>query len=164
MQEIILSYRVIFGQSRQSRGVYSKRQRSEAQAKENPDPLLDLLCGESHGKKIRELSPKLWPITCLDGHGDDASLLEQSVYNMQTDFPIFGMRLKTLADFSSRQRPSKARDLWRDRRDPLQWYTFWAVIWVGGLSILLSAFQVAIGAAQLAVAVSSSSPPTSADV
>jgi hypothetical protein len=149
MQEILLSYRVIFGQSRASRKMYRSRQKALARDAGYTDHLLDTLCGEALGKQIRALSPELWPCSCLDGIGKDASLLEQSVYNTVIDFPIFGMRLKELEQFSARQSPSVLKDLWTDRRDPLQWYTFWAVLWFGGLSVLLSVAQTALAASQL---------------
>jgi hypothetical protein len=47
-----------------------------------------------------------------------------------------------------RQQPSKVTDLWRDRRNPLQWYTFWAVLWVGGASIVLAVLQLVVSLVQ----------------
>jgi hypothetical protein len=48
--------------------------------------------------------------------------------------------------------------LWRDRRNPLQWYTFWAVLVVGGVSILLSFLQLVVSVAQLVVAIKTAPP------
>ncbi len=62
---------------------------------------------------------------------------------------LTGPRLIKLQQFSARQRPSKLTYLWRDRRNPLQWYTFWAVSLLGGGANILSALQLAAGIAQL---------------
>jgi hypothetical protein len=119
-----------------------------------------LLCGKLQGNLIRSLPSDFWPSSCLDGIGEDASLLEQSVYNTKTDFQVFGLRLKELEQFGSRQRPSALKDLWTDRRDPLQWYTFWAVFWIGGLSLLLSVVQAGLAAAQVWLALHPPAPGT----
>jgi uncharacterized membrane protein len=50
------------------------------------------------------------------------------------------------------QDSSTLGDFWVDRRNPFNFYTFWAVIIVGAVSVLLSVLQCAIGIAQLAVA------------
>lgn len=54
-----------------------------------------------------------------------------------------------LQRFIMTQQPSRVRDMWHDRRNPLQWYTFWAVLWVGGASILLGVLQLLVASAQL---------------
>jgi len=74
---------------------------------------------------------------------------EFGVYSAARDFPIFGSRLLALQKHNQRQQPSRVRDLWRDRRNPLQWYTFWAVIVVGGLTVILAILQLAVSVAQL---------------
>jgi hypothetical protein len=80
----------------------------------------------------------------MEGH-----LQQSDVYNARDSFPRLGPRLIKLQQFSSGQRPSKLTDLWRDRRNPLQWYTFWAVLLVGGVANILAALQLAVGIAQL---------------
>jgi hypothetical protein len=114
------------------------------------DELLDLLCAHHYDSTIRNLDQTFWPVTCRDFQG---SLLEQGSYSSQDDLPFFGQRLANLQQFTRRQQPSKLADLWRDRRNPLQWYTFWAVLIVGGISITLSILQLLVGIAQLAIAI-----------
>lgn len=46
------------------------------------------------------------------------------LYNVAADFPVFGERLLVL---KSLLKPTGLRGLWKDRRDSLQWYTFWYV-------------------------------------
>jgi len=48
------------------------------------------------------------------------------------------------------QNPQDLVALWYDRRDILRFYTFWAVVVVGGLSVLLSFIQTVLTAIQLA--------------
>jgi len=52
------------------------------------------------------------------------------------------MELKTLL------KPKGLRGLWRDTRDSLQWYTFWAVAVIGAISLLLGFVQMVLGAVQ----------------
>ena len=110
------------------------------------DPLLIQVCGKKNGKSLKSLGPSLWPETCLSFEGE---LQEQDVYDTNLDFRFLGARLLELQAYNLRQEPSRIRDLWRDRRNTLQWYTFWAVIFVGGLTVLLALLQCFIAAAQL---------------
>ena len=146
LREILLSYRVIFGQGRSSRKLFMVREKPLVASKELFDPLLVKLCGTKKGKRLNSLGSTLWPEMCLDF---DGNLREQDVYDASLDFRFLGARLLTLQAFNLRQEPSRIRDLWRDRRNVLQWYTFWAVIFVGGLTILLALLQCLIAAAQL---------------
>jgi hypothetical protein len=157
-QEVLMSYRLLFGQSRSARklaiaslGMLKKKDSDEY------DPLLDLLCAQSCTSKIRALPLSLWPVSCRSFEG---TLQEESTYSSQDDFPMFGQRLAKLQEFNLRQQPSKLRDLWRDRRDPLQWYTFWAVLIFGSFSLLLTLFQLIVAVAQLVMSLHTPSPVT----
>jgi hypothetical protein len=81
------------------------------------------------------------------------SLFVDSVYNAAFDFPHLGMRLLKLHSYSVSQNPSKLKELWDDRRNPLQWFTFWAVIWFGGISIVLSLIQTGLSIGQLYISI-----------
>ncbi|KAI9684530.1 MAG: hypothetical protein M1822_005618 [Bathelium mastoideum] len=123
-QEVLMSYRLLFGQTYNSRKLVRaalKQLRDETDAEY--DQLLDLVCGQSYDKAVRELPVSLWPIACRSYEG---ALQEEGTYSSQDDFPMFGQRLVKIQQFTLRQQPSRLRDLWRDRRNPLQWYTFWA--------------------------------------
>jgi hypothetical protein len=146
-QEVLMSYRLLFGQTRGARRLAKAELKvlREEQGSEY-DHLLDLLCVRPCGGMVRALPLSLWPATCRSFEG---SLQEESTYSSQDDFPMFGQRLAKLQEFSLRQQPSKLRDLWRDRRNPLQWYTFWAVLIIGGVSIVISVLQLLVAMAQL---------------
>jgi hypothetical protein len=141
-REIMLSYRLLFGQNGKSRQLFRKSESKRVTPfKDQYDPLLDVLCGTRIGDAVNALPEGVWPDSCLDQNG---KLLEQDVYSTSLDFPILGSRLLRLQEFDRRQQPSRVRDLWRDRRDPLQWYAFWAVLIFGGLTIVLSLLQLIV--------------------
>ncbi|KAK4197327.1 hypothetical protein QBC40DRAFT_351070 [Triangularia verruculosa] len=119
------------------------------------DPFLYVICTSAltsfwGRKNISVLPGEIFPHSVRDV---SEQLQEEASYLARDDFPVFGPRLLTLQRYNLRQQPSKIRDLWRDKRNPLQWYTFWAVFWVGGASILLSILQLLVGVAQLYAAV-----------
>ncbi|KEZ45513.1 hypothetical protein SAPIO_CDS1837 [Scedosporium apiospermum] len=155
-REVLLSYRLLFGQSSRSRDL-ARGLLAEAGKKGQDDPFLYAICTANlsrsvwqrfckFGTRSSSLPPSIFPPYILDV---DGSILESDTYSARHDFPVFGNRLLVLQRYSLRQQPSRVRDLWRDRRNPLQWYTFWAVLWVGGLSLILSAVQVGLAAGQL---------------
>jgi hypothetical protein len=150
-QEILMSYRLLFGQEAGSRQLVKASLRALKEERPHDyDSFLDMVCAQKLGRKVRSLPLSLWPVTCrsFEGH-----LQEESAYSSQDDFPMIGARLAKLQEFTLRQQPSRLRDLWRDRRNPLQWYTFWAVLIIGGLSILLSLLQLLVGVAQVVLTI-----------
>lgn len=145
-REVLLSYRLIFGQNKRSRNLFHTSKAARAKDPSRVlDALLNRLCGERLGS-LHSLPSDLWPVSCLDPNG---RLLEHSTYSPVVHFPLLGDRLLALQEFSLRQSPSKIRDLWRDRRNPSQWYTLWAVIVIGGVSLGFQLVQIAITALQL---------------
>lgn len=134
--EVILSYRLLFGQHASSRSLLRKQELEKAKCNEELDPLLSALCGE---KEV--------------GHfgGIGELLRERGVYNAQINFPHLGARLMELQDYSSSQRPRNIKEVWNDTRDPERLLTFRAVLIIGGISLGLSILQLVVGIAQLAV-------------
>lgn len=167
-QEILLSYRLLFGQSSRSRqllsGLLSSKSKEQlsSMGDEPIDQLLELLCTKalySRRKFLglplgRRLGPHiradLFPTSALDVYGE---ILESDGYSAQDDFPVFGQRLLALQRYNKRRQPTKITDLWRDRRNPLQWYTFWVVTFIGGTGILLALLQLLVGFVQMAYAI-----------
>ena len=66
-------------------------------------------------------------------------------YNVNKDFPLYGERLLTLR---SLLKPKGLRELWKDKRDSLQWYTFWAVVFLGITGVVLGLLQIALAIVQ----------------
>lgn len=157
-QEVILSYRLLFGQDGKSRKVAREEiyRLKNSCEKQNVDAMLLDLCErkyeygslwwKTYDKVLQGYASEIWPITCrtMEGH-----LQQSDVYSARDDFPRLGRRLIKLQQFNSRQRPNKLTDLWRDRRNPLQWYTFWAVVLVGGVANILAALQLLVALVEL---------------
>lgn len=157
-QEVILSYRLLFGQDGKSRKVAREEvsRLRNSLPKQNVDAMLLDLCERkyengslwwrAYDKVLQGYPSEIWPITCRTMEG---RLQQSDVYSALDDFPRLGPRLIKLQQFSSRQRPSKLTDLWRDRRNPLQWYTFWAVVVVGGVANILTGLQLLVAIVEL---------------
>jgi Flp pilus assembly protein TadB len=141
-----LSYRLVFGQTLAARRLATKELKRLQDDGEDIDAFLIELCTSSHNRKIKALPSELWPSTCRNFEG---ALQEQNTYSSQDDFPLFGERLARLQEFVQRQQPSELADLWRDRRAPLQWYTFWAVLLFGGATLVLASLQLIVGILQV---------------
>jgi hypothetical protein len=140
MNEIMRSYKLLIRDDRLSRKLYQK-QRHRASLGRNPisvDPLLDVLCG-------KEISTSFWKF-----HSP-----VRDTYDAATDFPILRERLEAIEDYMAGIQPSRITSLWRDRRDIRTWYTIWAVLIVGGVSIILACISVYLASAQVALAAKS---------
>ncbi|RDW64276.1 hypothetical protein BP5796_10778 [Coleophoma crateriformis] len=128
--EVLCSYRLIFGQHRASYETFVKIRPSGFR-----DPLLETLCGKSCIKH--------------DFYDELEAGASKNVYSASSDFPLIGRRILVLQDYMNAQNPSDLRTLWYDKRDILRWYTFWAVVVVGGVSILLSIISTVLTAVQV---------------
>lgn len=156
-QEMLITYRMLFAPDSGSRrrakkllgelkgGVYGPA--GEKTPANQYDKMLDVLCTlSSNSREFASLPPSLWPSIF---RSVDDELKEQNGYNAE-DFPIFGQRLEYLQKFVRRQQPSRLTDMWLDKRNMFQWYTFWAVLIFGGFSILIGILQLAVSIGQLA--------------
>jgi hypothetical protein len=63
-------------------------------------------------------------------------------------YPIYGARLHELKAYMDNQRPKNLRQLYKDRRDTVGYWAFWAVVIVGGASIILALISIAVSSAQ----------------
>ena len=131
MKEIVLSYRLLFGQDLKSRRIFTKTNAFSESSQHVRDPWLDLLCT---GKSMQ------LPAGCV----------ERDFYRMNRDFPILHSRIAVLQHHMISYRPKSWVELWKDSRDSAQWWTFWAVIALGLAGVILAAVQVVLQAAQLA--------------
>ncbi|KAL8911212.1 MAG: hypothetical protein Q9172_007712 [Xanthocarpia lactea] len=138
-REILLSYRLLFAQDRKSRRLFS-RLRNDLRMQSWYDPFFEDLCTaklETLETRYKGFRGKLDP--------------EGSVF-YASEFRFLGKRLLKLQQFGERHRPRKLMEFYRDKRDSEKYFTFWAVIWIGGASIVLSIMQLLLGAAQVAIA------------
>ena len=66
------------------------------------------------------------------------------MYLVERDFPVLGWRIKRLVEDLKEAKPKGWRELIRDRRDTVQYWTFRLVAILGTASILLSSIQVVL--------------------
>jgi hypothetical protein len=64
------------------------------------------------------------------------------------EFPLFETRLRELRQYIDSVKPRNFRQLWKDNRDSLSYWTFWYVILFGVITVLLSLFSLTVGIAQ----------------
>ena len=104
-REILLSYRLIFGQDRKSWKAWKKYCSSQVEAfdKGIADPLLATLCGRDSRRERTYTEIQ-------------APEIEQQ-YSAREDFPFFGERLVKIQQFVLKKNPSDWKTLWNDRRD-----------------------------------------------
>lgn len=131
LRETLLSYRLLFGQSKRSRRIFRRLFASNPILKHNADPFLHPICT----KKVFT-----HPFVPQD----------RMTYFGHRDFLVLGDRLEMLGKDLKAAKPKGWRDLVRDRRDTMQYWGFWLVAIVGGASIILSLTQVILQAAQFA--------------
>ncbi|KAJ8131984.1 hypothetical protein O1611_g1640 [Lasiodiplodia mahajangana] len=122
LREILLSYRVIFGQNRRSRGVFRKLRPFASIPKQGRDQSLAEFCG----KKL--LKCPFMPI-------------EQQEYDLANDFPHLRSRVAQLSSYASRKKPRSVRRLWRDRRDSPSWLAYWSALAFGLMGLFLVLIQ-----------------------
>ncbi|KAI9772632.1 MAG: hypothetical protein M1840_000226 [Geoglossum simile] len=137
LREILLSFRLIFGDNSDSRSFYRKRAKIDAEKNGSLDPILDQLCGKR-------------PSVSNPGEDWLPSQTTES-YEKQDTFPLLTPRLNVLQKYILRQQPSRWRSLWDDRRDLTRWYTVWVVAIFGVLSVFLSIVQIILGAIQVSL-------------
>ena len=87
---------------------------------------------------------------------DAVSAVREYTYLTETtsykQFPIFQQRIRILKYYMNQRKARSLHDLWRDKRDTLSWYTFWAVIIVGGVGLILTLASLSVSSAQTAAA------------
>lgn len=125
MKETLLSFRLLFGQSKAGRKYFQRIFKTNAELQERGDQLLFLLCAEPHVEHA--IVPK-----------------DRLTYFLDRDLPVLGGRIKLLIQDLKESRPQGWRQLRRDRRDTVQYWTFWLVAVFGAVSIMLSLIQVVL--------------------
>lgn len=123
LEEILLSYRLIFGQTKRSRIAFRRLQPFARMDPQGHDKLLAQLCGR---KRLD------WPV---------AGLVERDEYDLAGDFPHLRSRLVRLSDYAASRKPRSIRQLWGDKRDSTAWLALWSVLVFGSVSVLLALLQ-----------------------
>ena len=128
--ETLLSYRLLFGQSKLGRRLFRKLKPFEGFPEVGIDDFLMTLCAHKRYESI----PKL---------------RERDVYDLPRDFPIYRSKLAVLICHLNARKPRSWKELWQDNRDSASWLTFWVVLIFGGLGILLALLQVILQIVEL---------------
>lgn len=127
LRETLLSYRLLFGQSKAARRLFLKELTPFAGVPtEGQDPLLASLCG------LKKL-PRKWDVGG-----------ERAEYDLSEDFPHLRSRLVRLVGFAAEKKPRSLKEMWFDKRDSASWMTFWTVLIIGSLGLLLSFIQTVL--------------------
>lgn len=143
LEEVLLSFRLLFGQSAKSRRLFRHVFEPGDGVFARPDTLLQYLCCE------KRIGGTTGPYR-LGGDGSGWIPWDRSVYYAPRDFPVLFERVELLAKELKAARPNSIGDLLRDRRDTLQFWTFWLVAIFGLVSVGLSITQVILQAVQIA--------------
>jgi hypothetical protein len=70
---------------------------------------------------------------------------------------MYKNRIAAIHRHLSLRKPRTWKELWQDKRDSAQWHTFWLVLIVGTIGILLTGMQVVLQIVQVAQQQSSQS-------
>ncbi|KAF2124108.1 hypothetical protein P153DRAFT_350835 [Dothidotthia symphoricarpi CBS 119687] len=132
LRETLLSYRLLFGQNKASRRLFRSL-----------SPFEDLP-GGCNDRNLTELCSRKQ--NCFVDW-----LPESEFYVLSKDFPILRSKLAVLAHHLSNKRPRTWRELWNDKRDSASWFTFWAVLIIGGMGIILAFMQVILQIVQISL-------------
>ncbi|KAK0102684.1 hypothetical protein ONS95_006286 [Cadophora gregata] len=138
LREVLASYRLIFGMDRGSYTAFNQLEGVRLPGQNGPlDPLLRILCGQR------------WDSTEVSRIFDQCDIEDPvSQYNSDS-FAFLGTRLLKLQDCVQRDKPEDMWQLWSDKRDISRWWTFWAVMMMGGATMLLGIFQMVLQVAQV---------------
>ena len=132
LRETLLSYRLIFGQSKASRKFFKTLRPFDGMPKEGVDKFLAKLC-------TREENPL------------PDSLRQSEVYDLRKDFPVLRCKIAVIINRLSNKRPRTWKQIWSDRRDSPNWYTFWALLLFGGVGMTLAFIQVMLQIVEIAL-------------
>lgn len=158
-QEIIESYRVIFGQDKLSwelfgpaaagrfhKGIIEFHRMIFGQDKHSWELCGPTASGKPHDPLLRDLCNKSWS---EQGVYRDIKAGPAKLVYPASDFVYFADRLLTLQEFVLMERPNDWKTLWYDRRDIGRFWALWAVVWFGGITIVLSIIQIGLGIPQV---------------
>ena len=133
LSEVLLSYRLIFGCQPRSRVLIGRELemvKGEWRGEGRCDPLLEILCTKNKdSREMKEVYKDL-----------DAKDFED--YVSVDEFPFLARRIFDLQRFSMAQHPHSWKRLWYDQRNKTSWFTTWAVVVLGGGTLLIQMLQL----------------------
>lgn len=123
---------IIFGQVDKARSLYSPEEAFHGAPESEHDNLLSILCTGN------------WPVL-YSTNGPRSS----GIYYLSRDFPMMQSKLDFLNTIIQHKEPRTFSQLWKDKRNTHQWYTFWAIIFYGSLGLVIALAQLAVAIIQL---------------
>ncbi|EPS38798.1 hypothetical protein H072_7423 [Dactylellina haptotyla CBS 200.50] len=132
LSEILLSYRLLFGQDPKSRQLFRRLNPFSDYPKSITDNVLVSLCQKTQ-------TPDLLSNLITEKRG----------YSATDDFAYFRDKLLVLTRLLEDTEPGDVLDVWMDKRNLVQWYTFFAVMCFGGGGLLLAITQTILAGLQL---------------
>jgi hypothetical protein len=133
-EEILLTYRLIFGQDDRSYKAFSRmvpvweerRGRTSWETTWACDPMLLILCGKSAtSEEARKIYDEIGANEPAVEPASEPATEPADYYNANKEFPFFGKRLLELQQLIIHHQPQNVRALLNDRRDVAAWYTLW---------------------------------------
>ena len=161
-EEVIKTFRLLFQSTRNGKKVMNMYRGLKAPQflgasnpkKKRPNVALRWLPRSKTVLQIRDMPQALVKsdssLHCGNGPFSSDLPTSGSVYFLQ--FPTFADRLKLLKQHMDAQKPAGIRGLWYDTRNLHAWWTFWAVIFVGVVTIVLAFASFAVAVVQTVVA------------
>ncbi|PWY82925.1 hypothetical protein BO70DRAFT_336008 [Aspergillus heteromorphus CBS 117.55] len=146
LREILLSYRLLFAQTKKARRVFRAVDPFAHGPRESRDLLLGSLCGKRKNNDDRNNNSDMMMVLC--GLGVP---LQKETYCLPRDFPVLRYRITVLQRLLDTTTARTWAQLWRDKRDSANWLTFWAVIFFGAFGSLMAFMQVVLQFVQLFV-------------
>ncbi|KAI8950795.1 hypothetical protein F4801DRAFT_590148 [Xylaria longipes] len=130
LEEVLLSYRLLFGQNIRSRRLFQKLSPFQGMSLNDRDELLTQLC------------------TSKDSNMP-FGITQRDSYELARDFSHLRTKIVRLNNHLNERKPRSWTELWLDNRDSASWLTFWAVIIIGSIGLLLAFIQVILQIVQL---------------
>jgi hypothetical protein len=119
-KEVLLSYRLIFGQTKNSFRAFNSLSKSwQAVLQDQRDPLLAILCGQScESNDAGQIYDEIDAVDPFD------------YYCPVADFPFLGKHLSELQRYVKGHKTTTLIGLWHDSSNLVVWWTIWVSIWV----------------------------------
>ncbi|RDW74290.1 uncharacterized protein DSM5745_06952 [Aspergillus mulundensis] len=151
-QEVLLSYRLLFGQNSAARKLLKKALEGETSV----DPFL-----MQFTKSIPKWTvSRFWPTKGkmpFDSsllperfRKNDGSIMEWGTYSASIDFPIYGEKLQNIQTYGSNHPATSFMEYLWDRRYPVQQYSAWLAVNVGLVTTVVGVGQLVMSSVDVA--------------
>jgi hypothetical protein len=163
---MLLTYRLIFGQDAKSYKLFKREMDAVCAAASSPplslslpskskpkpapppcifsfpdaDPMLPLLCS------------RRWNSAAAAPIYDDLKADEPQTHYTPSSYPFFAEKLLAIQSYVKDRNPHDWKAMWHDTRNKNNWWQFWAVLFIGGGTLLFGFLGLALQVAQVVLA------------